>query len=117
MSTSRRVIHKFAIDFSKPESDGVFDGAAFEKFLHDRIWVGDGKRGQLGDSVVISRPAKGRLQISTTVPFSKQSLKFLTKKFLKKNQLRDWIRVISTRRDTYELRFFNIAENEGDEDE
>lgn len=42
------------IDYSRPAGDGVFDGAAFEKFLHDRIKV-EGKTGQLGDSVKIIR--------------------------------------------------------------
>ena len=46
--------HKFVVDYSRPASDGLFDGAAFEKFLHDRIKV-EGKAGQLGDNVKIHR--------------------------------------------------------------
>jgi large subunit ribosomal protein L22e len=46
--------HKFVIDFSRPAGDGVFDGADFEKYLHDRIKV-EGKAGQLGDNVKITR--------------------------------------------------------------
>lgn len=42
------------VDYSKPAADGVFDGADFEKFLHDRIKV-DGKAGQLGESVKVVR--------------------------------------------------------------
>ena len=33
-------------------------------------------------------------------------LKYLTKKFLKKQQLRDWLRVVSTAKGEYTLRFF-----------
>jgi large subunit ribosomal protein L22e len=41
-----------------------------------------------------------------------------TKKFLKKQQLRDWLRVVSTSKGVYELRFFNVVNEEGeDEDE
>lgn len=43
-------------------------------------------------------------------------LKYLTKKYLKKNLLRDTLRVISTSREGYELRYFQIG-NEADEDE
>ena len=47
-------------------------------------------------------------------------LKYLTKKFLKKNNLRDYIRVVATSKANYELRYFQInqAEDEesGDED-
>jgi large subunit ribosomal protein L22e len=40
-----------------------------------------------------------------------------TKKFLKKQQLRDWLRVVSTSRGVYELKFFNVVNDEGDEDD
>lgn len=39
-----------------------------------------------------------------------------TKKFLKKNLLRDWLRVVSTSKGVYELRFYNVV-NDGDDDE
>lgn len=39
-----------------------------------------------------------------------------TKKFLKKQQLRDWLRVVSTSQGVYELRFFNVV-NDADEDD
>lgn len=46
-------MHKFIVDYSVPANDNVFDGAAFEKFLHDRIKV-DGKPGQLGDAITLT---------------------------------------------------------------
>jgi len=107
--------HKFVIDYSKPASDGVFDGADFEKFLHDRIKV-NGKAGQLGDNVKVIRDSQSKITVTSSVPFSKRYLKYLTKKFLKKNSLRDWIRVVATSKDNYQLRFFNIA-NTGDDEE
>lgn len=69
-----------------------------------------------------------KIIVTPSIPFSKRYLKYLTKKFLKKNTLRDWIRydclllallsqtyvvssfsVIASNKDTYELRFYNIA--------
>ena len=46
-------------------------------------------------------------------------LKYLTKKYLKKNNVRDWLRVIASDKDrnVYELRYFNIAENEAEEED
>jgi len=108
--------HKFTVDFSKPANDGVFDGAAYEKFLHDRIKV-DGKPGQLGDAIKITKEGDGKLSVASNIPFSKRYLKYLTKKFLKKNQLRDWIRVVAITPGSYELRFYNIADNDEDEDD
>jgi large subunit ribosomal protein L22e len=52
--TAGKPAHKFYVDYSVPAGDNVFDPAAFEKFLHDRIKV-DGKPGQLGDVIAISK--------------------------------------------------------------
>lgn len=48
------------------------------------------------------------------IPFSKRYLKYLTKKYLKRNSLRDWLRVVASSKDTYELRYFQINENDED---
>ncbi|KAK7050844.1 60S ribosomal protein L22 [Paramarasmius palmivorus] len=108
--------HKFVIDYSKPAADGVFDGADFEKFLHDRIKV-EGKAGQLGDAVKITREGQNKITVSSNIPFSKRYLKYLTKKFLKKNQLRDWIRVVASSKDNYQLKFYNIDAGDADDEE
>ena len=115
-ATKSAVKHKFVIDYSKPASDGVFDGAAFEKYLHDRIKV-DGKAGNLGDNVKIVRDGDTKITVSSNVAFSKRYLKYLTKKFLKKNSLRDWIRVVASTKDTYQLRFYNISADDEEEEE
>ncbi|KXN89903.1 60S ribosomal protein L22, partial [Leucoagaricus sp. SymC.cos] len=109
------VKHKFSIYYSKPAADDVFDGASFEKFLHDNIKV-DGKAGQLGDNVKIVRDGNIKITVTSNIPFSKRYLKYLTKKFLKKNSLRDWIRVVASSKDDYQLSFYNIA-GAGDEEE
>jgi len=70
------------------------DATSFEKFLHDRIKV-NGKAGVLGDAVKITRD-KTKIQVVAEAPFSKRYLKYLTKKYLKKNSLRDWLHVIAT---------------------
>jgi hypothetical protein len=51
--------------------------------------------------------------------FGYRYLKYLTKKYLKKHNVRDWLRVIASNKDrnVYELRYFNIAENEGEEED
>jgi Ribosomal L22e protein family. len=40
-----------------------------------------------------------------------------TKKFLKKMQLRDWLRVVATSKGVYELKFYNIVNDEAEEEE
>ncbi len=45
-------------------------------------------------------------------------LKYLTKKYLKKNNLRDWLRVVASDKESYELRYFQISQDdESDADE
>ena len=88
---------------------------AQEKFLNDKIKV-NGKVGVLGDDVVISRD-RNKIIVKTDIAFSKRYLKYLTKKFLKKQQLRDWLHVIATNKQTYELRYFNIHEDDDDDED
>ena len=41
----------------------------------------------------------------------------MTKKYLKKNNLRDWLRVVASNKDSYELRYFQINNEESDNEE
>ena len=84
--------------------------ADFEKFLHDRIKVG-GKAGQLGSKVTVSRD-KTKVLVSSEIPFSKRYLKYLTKKYLQKQKLRDFLRVIASSSNAYELKYFKVDSNE-----
>lgn len=131
---------KFFIDFSKPAGDGVFDGPAFEKFLHDRIKV-EGRAGQLGDKIKIESEGEfaflsktlqpvycpnpqrhisllgtHKLSVSSTIPFSKRYLKYLTKKFLKKHQIRNYIRYayLSSQPDHGHILTCNFSFSQGD---
>ncbi|KAJ1690045.1 hypothetical protein LUZ63_014200 [Rhynchospora breviuscula] len=108
----------FVIDCAKPVEDKIMDIASLEKFLQERIKVAGGKAGALGDAVTVSRD-KNKITVTSDGPFSKRYLKYLTKKYLKKHNVRDWLRVIASNKDRsiYELRYFNIAENEGEEED
>lgn len=84
--------------------------------MYDRIKV-DGKTGQLGENIKIARDGDVKITVSSSVPLSKRYLKYLTKKFLKKNTLRDWIRVVAASKDSYQLRFYNIQSAADEEEE
>ena len=71
--------------------------------------------GNLGDLVSVSRD-KAKVLVSADTAFSKRYLKYLSKKYLKKQQLRDYLHVVATLKTTYELRYFSINA-EGDEEE
>ncbi|KAF6023758.1 RPL22 [Bugula neritina] len=63
--------------------------------------------------------AKNKITVNAEIEFSKRYLKYLTKKYLKKHNLRDWLRVVANAKDSYELRYFQInnEEEEGDGDD
>jgi len=54
------------------------------------------------------------VRVSTNVKFSKRYIKYLTKKYLKKHKLRDYVRVIATNKTDYELRYFSIQDDQED---
>jgi len=95
--------------------DKIIEIASFQTFLAERIKVA-GKAGALGDVVSVSND-KTKVTVTSDAPMSKRYLKYLTKKYLKKHNVRDWLRVIASNKDrnVYELRYFNIAEQEDDE--
>jgi len=113
--TKRKNALKFTIDCSHPVDDGIMDAASFEKFLTDKIKVG-GKTGNLGNLVSVSRD-KAKVLVSSDTALSKRYLKYLSKKYLKKQQLRDWLHVIANNKSSYELRYYNIADQDAEEDE
>ncbi len=78
--------------------------------MNDKFKV-NGKTGQLGSQVEIRRDGS-KIFVNGSIHFSKRYLKYLTKKFLKKNQLRDFMHVIAADKQTYELRYFNINQDE-----
>ncbi|GAB6019693.1 60S ribosomal protein L22 [Chamberlinius hualienensis] len=106
---------KFTLDCSHPVEDGIMNAGDFEKFLRQRIKVG-GKTNNLGKDVTIEK-TKAKIIVTADIQFSKRYLKYLTKKYLKKNNLRDWLRVVASGKDSYELRYFQINNDEESEEE
>ena len=109
----KKTLVKLAIDCSHPVEDGIMNCADFETYLVERIKVG-GKTNNFGKEVSLAKE-KSKLVLTSTVPFSKRYLKYLTKKYLKKNNLRDWLRVVASAKDAYELRYFQINNDEEEE--
>jgi large subunit ribosomal protein L22e len=110
------ILQQFIINASQPTQDRIFDPSAFATFLQQRIKV-EGRTGNLGDNITVNNLGDGKIEVVAHQDFSGRYLKYLTKKFLKKQQLRDWLRVVSTSKGEYTLKFFNVVGDEGEEDE
>lgn len=100
----------FSIDCSKPVEDKVFITSNFAEYLRQRIKV-NGKTGKLGDQIKISDDG-AKVSVNSTSAFSKRYLKYLTKKYLKKHSLRQFLYVIAKDKKTYEIKYFNIQQDE-----
>lgn len=101
---------KFVIDCSQPVEDKVLDVAMFEKYLQEKIKIG-GKTGQLAASNVTISRDKTKLTVASPqeLGFSKRQLKYLSKRYLKKQQLKDFLRVVAASKNSYVLKYYSVA--------
>ena len=109
----KKISLKYQINCKLPIEDNVIVLNDFENFLKQKIKV-DGKAGNIGSSVSVSNSSQNII-VESTIPFSKRYLKYLTKKYLKKQDLKEYLRVVATSKNQYELRYFNIQAEEDKE--
>lgn len=109
----KKINLKYLINCKLPIEDNVVVLNDFENFLKQRIKV-EGKPGNLGSAVSVNKDSSNII-VQSTIPFSKRYLKYLTKKYLKKQDLKDYLRVVATNKNQYELRYFNIQSDEAAE--
>ncbi|XP_065333531.1 large ribosomal subunit protein eL22-like [Cloeon dipterum] len=111
----KKVQLRLTVDCSKPVEDEIMDVSKFGAYLTERIKV-NGKTNNLAGAVTIEK-SKTKVTVIADIHFSKRYLKYLTKKYLKKNNLRDWLRVVANGKDVYELRYFQINNQEDEEED
>ncbi|EMG45168.1 hypothetical protein G210_5260 [Candida maltosa Xu316] len=114
-SKKSKAAKKFVVDTSAPVENGVFDQEGYVKYLVEHIKV-EGIVGNLGDEISVTSEGNKVVVVSNT-KFSGKYLKYLTKRYLKKNQIRDWIRFVAVKQNQYQLQFYSVAEDEEEEDE
>ncbi|EGR27414.1 ribosomal protein, putative [Ichthyophthirius multifiliis] len=107
--TVKKVNLDFHIDCSQPVEDKVIVLNDFVEYLRQKTKV-NGKLGNLGENVTISSTGS-KVTVTSHIPFSKRYLKYLTKKYLKKQDLRNYLYVTSSDRKSYQLRYFNIQQD------
>jgi len=106
---------QFKIDCSIPCNDKIWEEPVVESF--EQYLVANtklhGKKGKLADKVRIALDKDAHcVNISTTMKYRKKYFKYLTKKFLKKKNMREWFKVISSKRGEYQLRYFRIDDQQ-----
>ncbi|KFO37099.1 60S ribosomal protein L22-like [Fukomys damarensis] len=104
---NKKQVLKFTLYCTHPVKDGIMDAANLKQFLQRRIKV-NGKAGNLSGGVVTIERSNSSFTVTFEVPFSKRYLKYLTKKYLKKNNLHDWLHVVANSKESYKLCYFQI---------
>ncbi|XP_027417523.1 60S ribosomal protein L22-like 1 [Bos indicus x Bos taurus] len=99
---------KFNLDLTHPVEDRIFDSGNFQQFLQERVKV-NGNTGKLRN-VVHTKSFKNKIVVIS----KKWYLKYLTKSYLKKNSLLDWLHVVASDKETYGLCYFQISQDEGE---
>ena len=102
--------HKFVIDCELPIADNYFVLKDFEEYMRSKIKV-EGKVGNLGSAVTVSKD-NFALVVQANIAFSKRYLKYLTKAYLKKQELREYLRIVASNKNTYQLRYLNVLNDE-----
>ena len=91
---------KYYVDLNQAVSNNLLSLEAAIKFLNQSIKV-NGLKGKLGDSVKVSQTDKKDKQKNTvvvavdnTMKFSKRYVKYLIKKFLKRESISSYLRLV-----------------------
>ena len=123
----RKQLNQYVIDVSIPVTDKLFDISEFEKYLSEHMKI-EGKTKNFGELIKITtqkqrivvdatnftplytNPKQQKSGSSPKFSVSKKALKYYTKKFLKKSNLRDHLRLVSEGKSGFLLKYYNVEE-------
>ena len=85
---------KYTIDFSAPISNKLLTIESVSKYFELNMKL-NGLKGKLGDSIKINISDKNNIliQVESTLEFSKKYIKYLTKKYLKKEGIEKFMTI------------------------
>merc|ERR1711959_702393 len=93
---------KFTVDISQAIEDDVIDQTHYIDYLKSNLKVG-GKKNNL--EFVSIEAANNKVVVTTKVAFGKRYLKYLTKKYLKQQDINTYLRVIACDKMGYKVKF------------
>ncbi len=85
---------KYTIDFTAPLSNKLLTLESVSKYLELNMKL-NGLKGKLGDTIKINISDKNSIliQVESTLEFSKKYIKYLTKKYLKKEGIEKYMTI------------------------
>jgi large subunit ribosomal protein L22e len=111
-----KVYKKFFVDFSEPLDNKLLSIESAMKYLNSNMKI-DGLKGNLKDFIKISVDDKRNkkcllIQVDNQMQFSKKYIKYLVKKFLKREGIVKYLTVLSNSPNSYEVKVLK-NNNEG----
>ncbi len=103
---------KYFIDLNVALEDDLLVAKEFVDFLKSNIKV-QGKKGNLGELITVTLSDK-KVAVAAKTDLQKRYLKYLTKKYLKKNDILDYLRVVASDKNTYTIKYVKLGENAED---
>ena len=113
----KKTILNFYVSCATIAEDRVIELREFLDFLKANIKV-NGKKGNLGKQVSVTEDTgpngTSRVKITAEAPFSKRYIKYLTRKYLKKIEIKDYVHISAsnTSRVTYDLKYYKVPDAE-----
>lgn len=108
-----RAYRKFTVDFNQAVTNNLLSLEAAVKYLNQHIKV-NGLKGKLGETIKVNQTDKKDRQkncivvaVDNSITFSKRYVKYLVKKFLKRENVSLYLRVISNGSNTYLVKLFS----------
>ena len=111
-----KVYKKFYVDFSEPLDNKLLSIESASKFLNSNMKI-DGLKGNLKDIIKINVNEKKNkkcllIQVDNQLQFSKKYIKYLVKKFLKREGIVNYLTVLSNSPNSYAVKVLK-NNNEG----
>eukprot|EP01069_Polyplicarium_translucidae_P012986 Polyplicarium_translucidae@DN697_c0_g1_i1.p4 len=97
---------KYTIDLTMPANDDILEVGKMVSWLREHIKV-DNKAGNLGETVVVGEDGT---KVTVAMPdrtCSKRYLKYLTKKYLKSQKIREFFRVVAGGKTAYVVKYLS----------
>jgi large subunit ribosomal protein L22e len=103
-----KVYKKFYVDFSEPLDNKLLSIESASKFLNSNIKI-DGLKGNLKDIIKINVDEKKNkkcllIQVDNQLQFSKKYIKYLVKKFLKREGIVNYLTVLANSPNSYAVK-------------
>ena len=105
-----RTYKKYSVDFNSPVENKLLSLEGAAKYLTANIKVG-GLKGKLGESVKVLTDSKNtkvknsvQIQVDNKLKFSKRYIRYLVKKFLKREGIVKYLTVASTAPNAYTVK-------------